>query len=77
MGNTVEMRAIASLNEGQIVYISEQYYNDNSASVAEIPRFGWIIKSVLDNVATIEYQRHNLKLLMTLMVDKKYLKAER
>jgi hypothetical protein len=77
MGNSVEMRAFEILREGQIVYISEQYHRDNSASVAEIPRFGWIIKSIVDNIATIEYQRHNLKLLMILMVDMKYLKAER
>ena len=71
------MRAFEQIKVGQNVYISEQYYNDNNASMAELPRFGWVVKSILDNAATIEYQRQNLKLLMTLMVDIKYLESER
>ena len=76
MGKSVEMRAFEVPKEGQPVYITEQYYKDNNTSLTDVPRFGWIIKSVLDNVATIEYQRKNLKLLMTLMLSMEYLKLE-
>jgi hypothetical protein len=46
------------------------------ANVIEIPRFGWIVKSTLGNTATVEYQRKNIKLNMTLSIDISYLHNE-
>lgn len=39
--------------EGEAVYISEQYCHDVEANLIEIPRFGWILKSILNDVATL------------------------
>lgn len=61
---------------GQDVYLSQEYYNDANTGVLEVPRYGWQVKSVEDGVATIEYQRPNLKLLMTLTVETRYLRQE-
>jgi hypothetical protein len=73
-GNSI---TIAHFLEGEAVYISDQYYRDVDANLIEIPRFGWIVKSILNEVATIEYQRKNIKLNMNLMIDTKYLLKER
>lgn len=69
--------SIAHFLEGETVYISEQYYRDHEANLIEIPRFGWIVKSILNEVATIEYQRRNIDSNLNLMIDTKYLHKER
>lgn len=74
LGNTI---TISHFLEGECVYISEQYYREVEANIIEIPRFGWIVKSVLNEVATSEYQRKNIKLDMNLMIDTKYLLKQR
>jgi hypothetical protein len=61
---------------GQDVYLTQDYYDDAKTNVLEVPRYGWQVKSVGNGVATIEYQRRNLKLLMSLMVETKYLTKE-
>jgi len=61
---------------GLEVYLTEQYYEDTNASVLEVPRYGWEIKAVVEGVATIEYQRPNWKLLMSIMCETKYLKRQ-
>ena len=60
----------------QEVYLTEQYYADFKTTVLEVPRYGWKIKQLINGEATIEYQRPNLKLLMCLTVDTRYLKKE-
>ena len=62
--------------EGHEVYLTEQYHQDFLLSLMEIPRYGWKVMEVTKGVATIQYQRRNLKLLMCLEVDTKYLKKE-
>lgn len=69
--------SITHFLDGESVYIIEQYYRDVDANLIEVPRFGWVVKSVLNDVATIEYQRKNIKLNMNLMIDTKYLVKER
>lgn len=64
------------LVEGQSVYIRVEYYKDMKTNLVEIPRFGWVVKSILNNVATIAYQRKNIMMNMTLMIDTKYLSKE-
>lgn len=82
MGKFKEMTVIASKGalyyflEGESVYISEQYYKDVESDFVEIPRFGWVVKSILNDVATIEFQRKTINLNMTLMIDTKYLSKE-
>lgn len=58
------------------VYLTEHYYTDTNATVLEVPRYGWKVKAVSQGVATIEYQRANWKLLMTLMLELKYLRKD-
>lgn len=63
-----------SLNDD--VYLTDQYYTDTKATVLEVPKYGWKVKSLIDGVASIEYQRTNWKLLMVIMCETKYLKHE-
>ena len=72
----VELNPPESFTPGEEIYLSDQYYFDTKASVAEVPKYSWVIKAVIDDVATIEYQRPNWKLLMSIMCEKKYLKRE-
>ncbi|HEU5147705.1 MAG TPA: hypothetical protein VFT90_13355 [Chryseosolibacter sp.] len=58
------------------VYLADHYYEDTNATVLEVPKYGWRVKSLVDGVATIEYQRPNWKLLMLIMCETKYLKHE-
>ncbi len=75
-GKVVEMNPSDSFYEGMEVYLNESYYTDFNTSVIEIPKYGWKLKTLAAGVATIEYQRRNLKLLMSLMLETKYLKKE-
>lgn len=75
-GKVVQMSISDGFSEGQEVYLNEQYYVDFNTSVLEIPKYGWRLKTLAAGVATIEYQRRNLKLLMSLMLETKYLKKE-
>ena len=72
----VDLNHPGSIPEGQEVYLSDRYYEDVNATILEIPKYGWKVKELVNGVATIEYQRRNLKLLMCLTVDSKYLKKE-
>lgn len=72
----IELSAAEHLGPGDQVYLSENYYIDTAATLLEVPRYGWKIKSQVDGVATIEYQRPNWKLLMSIMCETKYLKKE-
>lgn len=58
------------------VYLTEEYYTDTKATVLDVPRYGWKVKLVYQGVATLEYQRANWKLLMTLILETKYLKKD-
>lgn len=72
----VDVKAAETIAAGGEVYLIDQYYYDFKTSVLEIPRYGWKVKQLENGMATIEYQRRNLKLLMSLTVDCQYLKRE-
>ena len=72
----VHMTVAGSFEVGQEVYLNEQYYTDFNTSVIEVPKYGWQVKTLSDGVATIEYQRRNLKLQMSLTLDTTYLTKE-
>jgi hypothetical protein len=61
---------------GQKVFLKQAYYDDLNTSILEVPRYGWQVKEVAGDAVVIQYQRRNLKLLMTLMIETKYLKKE-
>jgi len=61
---------------GQEVYLAQEYYDETNATILDVPRYGWQVKSIVDGVACIEYQRHNLRLLMSLMVEIRFLKKD-
>jgi hypothetical protein len=73
---TVKFDPAETFAEGEFVYLTQQYYTDTKATMLEVPKYGWKIKGVIDGIATIEYQRPNLKLLMSLMLKTKYLTKE-
>ena len=67
----------ANISEGQEFYLTEQYYKYFKVSeLWKCPNTGGRVITLLNGVATIEYQRRNLKLLMSIIVDSKYLKKE-
>ena len=68
--------SVEHLIPGDRVYLTESYYVDTTATLLEVPRYGWKIKSQVDGVATIEYQRPNWKLLMSIICETRYLKKE-
>lgn len=72
----IELHPPEDFSIGQEVYLTQQYYTDTKATVLEVPKYGWKIKAVVNDTATIEYQRPNLKLLMSLMLETKYLTKE-
>ena len=76
IGRIESREAPERLYPGQEIYLTEQYYEDTNATVLEVPRYGWKIKAIVDGVATIEYQRPNWKLLMSIMCETKYLRKE-
>jgi hypothetical protein len=76
MENVKSLHQINESLEGESVYISNEYYQDQDTNLVEIPRFGWVVKSVFENVATIEYRRNNVKLNTALMIDTKYIIKE-
>ena len=47
---------------GQEVYLTEEYYADFKTTVLEVLKYGWKVKELENGEATIEYQRHSLKL---------------
>ena len=72
----LELKPAEAFSAGQGVYLAQEYYDYANTTVLEVPRYGWEVKAIIDGVATIEYQRNNLKLLMSLMVETKYLRRE-
>ena len=72
----IDTYAPGNVQGDQEVYLTEQYYADFNTTLLEVPRYGWRVKLLVNGEATIEYHRHNLKLLMSLTVDTSYLKKE-
>jgi hypothetical protein len=74
----VQFHSIPSPEEhfeiGNAVYITHAYFDAHRVSIAELPKFGWTVTAIIDNIVQIQYQQGAIKLLSILMVDKKYLK---
>ena len=70
------LNAGETFSDGQEVYLNDVYYLDFRTSVLDVPKYGWKVKALVNGVATIEYQRQNVRLLMTLMLETKYLRKE-
>ena len=76
LSTIADLKTADGTSQGQEVCLTEEYYADFNTTVLEVPRYGWKMKELVNGEATIEYQRHNLKLLMCLTVDARYLKKE-
>jgi hypothetical protein len=72
----IDSNTLGNISEGKEVYLGDEYYETFNVTVLEVPKYGWKVKEVLSGVATIENQRRNLKLLMSLTVDTRFLKKE-
>ena len=59
-----------------LVYLTDEYYDHFNATIVEVPRFGWTIKAISPEGATIEFHRPKLKMQIQLEVDVRYLKRE-
>jgi hypothetical protein len=71
-----QLNVAETFSDGQEVYLNDIYYLDFRTSVLDVPKYGWKVKALVNGVATIEYQRQNVRLLMTLMLETKYLRKE-
>jgi hypothetical protein len=61
---------------GEPVYLDSEYYTHANTTVLEVPRYGWQVKGIVNDMVCIEYMRKNLKLLMTLTVEAGFIKRE-
>jgi hypothetical protein len=75
-GRIVQLNRSEAYTPGQQVYLAQEYYSDSNTTLLEVPRYGWQVKAVVGGIARLEYQRPNMKLLMNLTVETKYLRKE-
>lgn len=61
---------------GQSVYLSQQYFTDTNTAYSDLPRFGWSVKSISGNIATVVNQSGNLRKPLKIYLDCRYLKKE-
>lgn len=64
------------VQQGNVVYIKDDFYSDNNLSVMEVPRYSWRVIKLDNALAICEFQRRGRNSNLTLTIEVKYLRVE-